>query len=230
MKSYLKWVSVQAESDEADSTVISTVFVIPILLMMIITMIEVPILFSNRNLLQNDLRQGARTVAILGGASDGEGGSALASTYGASDACRVASSWINSRETVGEDGTSYPVVKTKNIATCATAQGIGDNSGYIAFHVYNIECGPNKAKKIGEATYCQASYYYDGIPGGSMSLIGGAQHFGWGRGVYDDAGGTGETHLTGSTGRSAENRGGMNSGIMRMSAQSEVCLDADCTR
>lgn len=260
MKSYFEWVSEQARNDDGESTVISTVFVFPILLMMIITMIEIPIFYSNRNLLQNDLRQGARTAAILGGTS-----TKLSDVYGNStaDACAAGSSdemiseykdrqvstdgnissLVNARITVSGKNVNL-ITGSKSMVTCATAYSIFTNNGYIAFHVYNIHCGPQSTKYIGESTFCRADYYYDGIPGGSMSLIGGTNHFGWGKGVNQAGADVGsDVNLTGNTGNIADSSSssdttlsdntaneptGFNSGTMQMSAQSEVCMGNVC--
>ena len=238
MKSYLSWAASETHSDDADSTVISMVFVFPILLMMIITMVEVPILFSNRNLMQNDLRQGARTAAILGGTGITGVSSAnkLAYTYSDNTACNelgdIDNSWIDPSG-VGHktltDGKNDPVA-------CETASAIGNNKSYIAFHIYEIKCGPVKTNKIGEPTWCQASYYFDGIPGGSMSLIGGWNHFGYTHqdDIYaiqdDNFNKTSNAATTDSSGNVTNaGRYGMNSGVIRMSAQSEVCLGDDCS-
>lgn len=210
MKSFTGFISGQARSDTADSTVITTVFVWPILLMMLITMVEVPILFSNRNLLQNDLRQGARTSAILGGVK-----STLGSTYGAANSCSTISKGVE----------SMLASSANDAVSCVTADSIGKNSGFIAFKVFNVQCGPNQTTKVGDATYCEASFYYSGIPGGSVSLIGGAEHFGYG----DAAGLTSANTATGQAEavakqKIANGQGGFNFGTLRMSAQSEVQL------
>lgn len=261
MKSYFEWVSEQARNDDGESTVISTVFVFPILLMMIITMIDIPIFYSNRNLLQNDLRQGARTAAILGGTS-----TKLSDVYGNStaDACAAGSGdEVTSRYAVvgklSTDGDISSLVDKqitvsgknvnlitggKSMVTCATAYSIFTNNGYIAFQVYNIHCGPQSTRYIGESTFCRADYYYNGIPGGSMSLIGGTNHFGWGNGVNQaDADVGADVNLTGNTGNIADSSSssdtalsdntaneptGFNSGTMQMSAQSEVCMGEIC--
>lgn len=234
MKSYLSWVSEQSRSDDGETTVVATVFVLPIILMMIVTMIEVPLLMSNRNLLENDLRQGARTVAMLGGTE-----SELGKTYGASDACERPdiAPWVTKTTLVAGKYNMSTVYKTDaNMVTCMLAYNIGNNTSYIAFHIYHIVCGPRQAGKIGKTVWCQADYYYDGIPGGSMSLIGGTQHFGWGNGVNQAGDNVGsDVNLSGNTGVAADSYNGMESGreagfntaTLRMSAQSEVCIDND---
>lgn len=234
MKSYLNWVSEQSRSDDGETTVVATVFVLPIILMMIVTMIEVPLLMSNRNLLENDLRQGARTVALLGGTE-----SELGKTYGASDACERPdiAPWVTQTTLVSDQYVSTVYPSEANMVTCMLAYNIGTNTSYIAFHIYHIVCGPKQAGKIGKTVWCQADYYFDGIPGGSMSLIGGTKHFGWGKGVNQRGSNVGSNvNLTGNTGYTADsyngrsgtnNTSGFNSSTIRMSAQSEVCIDDD---
>lgn len=153
MKSYLTYVHREISSDDADSTIISTVLIFPILLMMLITMIEMPIFFSNRNLLQNDLRQGARTAAILGGNGKGEGGVAnkLAQTYADVNACNTRVSLSNASGGSTEDvfikqvktADGHQVVAGDDMVACETAVGIVQNKGYIAFNIYDVKCGPD---------------------------------------------------------------------------------------
>lgn len=239
MKSYLTYVHGEIRSEDADSTVISTVLVFPILLMMLITMVEMPIFFSNRNLLQNDLRQGARTAAILGG--NGSGSNRLAQTYADRNACSTRVELTNA----SGGGTGSQIItsvysggkrvvkggRTDDIVACETAVGIVQNKGYIAFNVYNVNCGPVLANRIGQATYCEADYYYDGIPGGGMSLIGGWNHFGYSHAAdverIRDNNSRQMAEMQDSSDSDTEDHG-FNSGTLRMSAQSEVCLADDC--
>lgn len=236
MKSYLTYVRREISSDDADSTIISTVLIFPILLMMLITMIEMPIFFSNRNLLQNDLRQGARTAAILGGNGKGEGGVAnkLAQTYADVNACNTRVSLSNASGGSTEDvfikqvktADGHQVVAGDDMVACETAVGIVQNKGYIAFNIYDVKCGPDLTKKIGQATWCEAKYWYEGIPGGSMSLIGGWNHFGYSQ--ADDVNNIRDDNAESTSKDANESGHGFNSGILRMSAQSEVCLASDC--
>lgn len=217
MRGILIYLHNRSSSDSADSTVITTVLVWPILLMMMITMVEVPVFFENRNVLQNDLRSGSRTAATLGGVSTNTStGSKLAATYGAANAC--------SKMTTGTKSILKSTVVTNNVngtdaVTCNTATQIATNANYIAFNVYDLTCGPQKTTAVGETTYCEASYNYTGIPGGSMSLIGGTQHFGWG---------TGGISLTGSTDGMNTSKSGLQYGHLKMSSQSDVCLSDTC--
>lgn len=238
MKSYSTYACGEMRSDDADSTVISTVLVFPILLMMLITMIEMPIFFSNRNLLQNDLRQGARTAAILGG-NGANPANRLAATYADKAACstRVDLTDASGGRTGSQVITSVysggkRVVKSnKDVVACETAVGIVQNKGYIAFNVYNVNCGPDLTSRIGQSTWCEADYYYDGIPGGAMSLIGGWNHFGYSHAADVEKIRDNNSKQTGemqdSSDSDVENHG-FNSGTLRMSAQSEVCLASDC--
>lgn len=226
MKNYIQHVANELTTDDAESTVISMVMLFPILLCMLITMIELPILFSDRNLLQTDLQQGARTAAILG--SNGNQG-ALAATYADKNAC---SSTVHVK-----NGGTLPIMQVysggkrlvgeQSTVACETAIAIAQNQGFIAFDIYNVKCAPNLADRIGMPTTCEATYYYHGIPGGTMSMIGGYNHFGWNSNskelndIRNDA-----MQKAAKMGNESEH--GFNSGVISMSAQSEVCLADDC--
>lgn len=226
MQAYSHYIRRISKDDNAESTIVSMVILFPLLLTMLITMIEVPLLFSNRNLLQSNLQQGARTVAILG--SNGNGG-ALARTYADSNACS------NSADIPGEGSTPIlsvysgdkPLVGEQSIVACETAIAIAQNSGFIAFDVYDVKCSPNLAERIGQPTTCQATYYYSGIPGGTMSLIGGTNQYTIGN-EAKDLGEIQKKNAESAAKGGEEDGHGFNSGIIRMSAQSEVCLAEDC--
>lgn len=203
------YIQSRAKSDSADSVVITTVMVWPFLIMMLITMIEVPILFENRFVLQTDLRSGAKTAATLGGVNTIS--SKLAATYGNANAC---STMDASAKAILKSGW-----KSTDAVTCSTASVIAANKTYINLKVYDLTCSPAVTETVGATTYCEAKYNYGGIPGGSMSLIGGTQHFG-----------QGTRGLTLNNSTDGTNTGsGIQYGHIRMSDQSEVCLGTSCT-
>lgn len=42
----------------------------------------------------------------------------------------------------------------------------------VTYSNSSIKCGPNKTAKVGDITYCEINWRYDGLPGGSiLSLI-----------------------------------------------------------
>lgn len=210
MKKRWSYIQSRAGSDSADSTVITSVMVWPLLIMMLITMIEIPILFENRSVLQNDLRSGAKVAATLGGVNTVS--SKLAATYGAADAC---SHLTSTAKAIMKSGW-----RSTDAVTCATASIIASNKTYIGLTIYDLTCGPSVTETVGAATYCEAKYNYTGIPGGSMSLIGGTQHLGYG---------TGDITTIQSTDGHGHSGSGIQYGHIRMSDQSEVCLGASCT-
>lgn len=57
----------RVQNDSGDSTLVSTVIVLPLLIVIFFTIIDVSIYFSNNSLLNGVARDGARTVAIMGG-------------------------------------------------------------------------------------------------------------------------------------------------------------------
>lgn len=207
MKGFIEYAKAAWSSDDADSTLITTVIVYPLMFMIMVTMIEVPIFFENRNQLQNDLHEGAHAAAILGGVNTEK--SSLAATYGAADACN------------GMNANTKAILKKgwkmSDAVTCNTARQLDSGSSYIAFNVYDLECGPKATEKVMSPTWCEARYAYSGVPGGAMSLIGGTQAFGRGLTVNTTDDGYGHKGT------------GIQYGKIRMSAQSEVCMTGACS-
>lgn len=200
-------ISETSRSDEGDSTVITTVIVFPFLWMLGVTMVEIPVFFENRNQLQNDLHEGAHAAAILGGVNTQA--SSLAATYGAANACQGMD-----RNTVNMLKQGW---KPTDAVTCNTARQLNSGASYIAFNVYDLECGPAATEKVMSPTWCEARYAYSGMPGGAMSLIGGTQAFGRGLSLKTTDDGYGKQGT------------GIQYGKIRMSAQSEVCMTGACS-
>lgn len=57
----------RVRSDDADSTLVSTVIIIPLMIMLFFTVIDMSAWFNNRSILTGVARDSARTVAIVGG-------------------------------------------------------------------------------------------------------------------------------------------------------------------
>lgn len=172
-------------SDRADSLV-SAVFVLPMLFFMLVTTVDFGIYLSNRGQIQAIARDGARTVAIMGG-----DGSATLST-------NLEYAYGQSRSTVCKDITEQYVGKnidSKTTIECNVIKSLSNNANLVNVEVTDVKCGPLRAQAIGEKTYCAVYWKNNGIPGSAMSFTRGQDHAGDGLGGTQITRGSGESEV-----------------------------------
>lgn len=181
-------------SDRGDSTLVSTILVIPLILGILITMIDVSVYFANRGQVLNMVRDGARQVAIFGGDGTATSATPLEKAYGQSRTTVCAG--LSSNPTV-----SAALKSTTTATECSVLRNVGTTQGLISFRVTNIQCGvANSAgdftgsatTNIGQQVGCQLTWKYDSIPGSGLSFLEKAKSMG-----YTDAEGLKEMdHIT----------------------------------
>lgn len=169
-------------SDRGDSTLVSTILVIPLILGILITMIDVSVYFANRGQVLNMVRDGARQVAIFGGDGTATSATPLEKAYSG-----------QSRATVCGGLSSNAVIKdavksTTTATECSVLRNIGTTNGLISFHVDSIECGVANASgdftgsattNIGQQVGCELTWSYDSIPGSGLSFMNRAKSMGF---------------------------------------------------
>lgn len=171
-------------SDRGDSTLVSTILVIPLILGILITMIDVSVYFANRGQVLNMVRDGARQVAIFGGDGTATATTPLEKAYG------------QSRATVCAGLSSNAVVKaafnnaTTTATECSVLRNIGNTNGLISLRVTSIQCGVapsggngdftnNKTSNIGQQVGCEVTWRYDSIPGSGLGFMQKAKQIGY---------------------------------------------------
>lgn len=194
-------------SEKGENT-ITMIIMFPLLWAIIMTVIDFGVFFNNRSALMQDLRDGARTVSILGGTSND-----LSTAYGVS----ATGSGATCKATGGTVTDIIDSAYTTDQVTRAVAKKICDNTTYTQMSIYGLKCGPTATSKVGEATWCQANYIYAGMPGSAFTWFGGG----------NDAGITSQGTDTisvnhGTTNSDGTPTTGWNAGTIRMSAQSET--------
>jgi Flp pilus assembly protein TadG len=169
-------------SDRGDSTLVSTILVIPLILGILITMIDVSVYFANRGQVLNMVRDGARQVAIFGGDGTATTATPLEKAYG------------QSRTTVCAGLSANPVisaaVKATTTATeCSVLRNVGTTQGLISLRVTDIQCGVansagaftgTQTTNIGQQVGCQLTWRYDSIPGSGLGFMERAKTMGYG--------------------------------------------------
>lgn len=209
----LKSFTSKIKSEKGENT-ITTILAFPLLWCLIMTIIDFGAFNMNGMQLRNDLRDGARTAAIFGGTNN-----KLTESYGT--ACGGGKD-DGADKLAGKYGSKGGGTDSNNLVTCLVANKINNNPSYINMKLSNIKCGPSSGSvKIGQATWCEATYDYQGMPGSALSLFGiDVQSNSDGKPQYDESGGTGV-----ATTANAQRGTTWNKGTIRASAQSEVTMD-----
>lgn len=153
--------------DKGDSTLVSTIIVIPLIVAILITIIDVSIFFSNRSYIVNATRDAARTVAIFGGDGNANAATPLEYAYGHGglDPC---AGGINNYAMVD---TSYdPFTSSSNIE-CQLMMNLVGSAGLVNIKIKDVQCGPNRSTFIGQQAFCEIAWSYDGVPGSGLTLL-----------------------------------------------------------
>lgn len=144
----------RCRSDRADSSIVSFIFIIPLLFGFLMTMIDVSVYFSNRATIQQIARDGARTIGIFGGAGTETTVSPLEKSYGQSVAACA-------------DGRSL----NKTSIECQVLDRYDDNVGLTNVAITQVDCGPERSTAVGSTAYCDVAWRYNGIPGSTLSFL-----------------------------------------------------------
>lgn len=157
------------KSDRADSALVSLVILIPLLLALFITMIDTTIYQMNRSVLTNIARDGARTVAIYGGAGTATTATPLELAYGVSKNSVCTNSLTlnpvvqKAYKTAGANASS-PV-------ECQMLQTLANTPGLAAVEIRTAKCTPSYVQSIATEVNCTIEWVYSGIPGSAMTFL-----------------------------------------------------------
>ncbi len=160
-------------SDRGDSTLVSTILVIPLILGILITMIDVSVYFSNRGQMLNLVRDSARQVAIFGGDGTAAYVTPLEYAYGVNRTTACAT--LNTRPMVSNAfGASSTAIE------CGLLKNVSNSAGFVSVTVESIQCGAatsagnftlSKALLIGSQVGCELEWRYDSIPGSALGFM-----------------------------------------------------------
>lgn len=153
---------VKSEKGEA---LVSTIIIFPLMVIMLVTAIDFSIYMANRGQIQGVARDGARTVAIMGGNGTATQGTPIESKYGNSKTNSCA-------------GIESKALKSSTTAIeCNIIKGLESHNGLVNVEFQNVKCSPQKANFIGQRVTCEISWKYGGIPGSSLTLMRNAASF-----------------------------------------------------
>lgn len=160
----LKTFMQRLRGDRGDSTLVSTIIVIPLILASLITLIDLSLYFNNRSFIVNATRDSARTVAIFGGDGTPTASTPLEYAYGDAGICGTSIAGNPILSEVRDFSTNYSAIE------CQLMLNLG-SAALVNVKVAHVECGPTKSTFIGMQTWCAVAWRYDGIPASAFSLI-----------------------------------------------------------
>jgi hypothetical protein len=163
--------SSRRKSDAADSSIVSALFIIPLFLTVLFTMIDVSVYFSNRSTVQQVARDGARTVAIFGGnGTIGPCPNTIAKTAGSACESPLEDAYGSSTACATLGTLSTKAVNRTNVE-CQVISRLDAGAGLTNVEIVSVACGPGRATAVGETTWCNVNWNYGGIPASTMGFI-----------------------------------------------------------
>jgi len=151
--------------DRGDSTLVSTIIVIPLIVAILITIVDTSIFFMNRNVILSSTRDAVRTVSIFGGNGTNTQETKLEKAYGS--AVNPCSGLVNNPN-VQISGNPM----TKNTAIeCQLMANLSTSAGLTNVTITKVTCGPSKSNFIGQQAFCDVQWKYAGVPGSGLTLL-----------------------------------------------------------
>lgn len=138
------------KSDRADSLV-TTIIVVPLLISTIITGVDYGFLMNNQSAVSNAARDGARTIAILGGNDPNN----ISAKYG-NDSINASECFLN----------GVPL----SVTECQIYQTL-ETSSLVQLNLNTIECSPGTTSYVGQDVECDVSWNYEGLPLSTLNLV-----------------------------------------------------------
>lgn len=149
----------QFRSDRGDSLV-SAVIVLPLIIFLIFTAIDFSLYMGNRGMIQGIARDGARTVAIMGGDGTNNKGTTIEKAYGAS------------RASACNDLDAASGYKSTNSAIeCDLIKNLKNSKGLVNIQVNSVTCSPQYTTYIGQRVSCEIDWEYKGIGVSGLTFI-----------------------------------------------------------
>lgn len=137
---------IKKKNDESGSAeLIALLFSLILLISLCVVALDLSMFYQNRSTIQSVARDGARTVAILGGAGDKYHMSKLEKAYGTSE----------------------------QLST-TIKKSLEENPALSNVIIKNVSCGPYRTDHVGDETYCSVTFQYYPLPGDPLSLLGDA--------------------------------------------------------
>lgn len=152
--------------DRGDSTLVSTIVVIPLIVAFLITSIDSTIYLLNRQVILTSARDATRTVAIFGGDGTNTVETGLEKQYG-SPTNPCAGNLRNSPVIQ----TPYDPYTHSSAIECQLMSNLASSNSLTNVQIKDVTCGPKLSTFIGQQAYCEITWSYPGLPGSGLTLM-----------------------------------------------------------
>lgn len=163
------------KKDDGSSELFAAIFMLPIMLAVLISIVDFGAYFVNRQSINSLARDGARSVAIFGGNGNATQSTPIEKAYG-----------LNRDEICNGNGDVNTPVFERNLndykfingaytpdstaIECNIMRGIIQTSG-IHLEVTSVKCSPETTPNISTRTSCAIEWSYRGMPTSPLGLI-----------------------------------------------------------
>lgn len=154
----------RAKSDRGASEIISALFIIPLVIAILFTIIDAAMYFNNRSMVQGVARDGARSVAIMGGHGTATMATPIEKRYGISRESACSGLSDNPMVQNAFSSSSTPI-------ECNVMQNLAKNKSLINVKVNSVKCDPSMTTSISQRTSCSVDWGYGSIPASGLLLI-----------------------------------------------------------
>lgn len=149
----LKYTRNKLKSETGASSTIEMLFIMLFLFWILLTIVDLGFYFNTRYTVSNAAQNGARTAAVFGGVN-----TSISNKYGVQD-------WNTNL-------CPHTEIPIDNVVECMVYKELSETVNTVNSKVISIDCGPEKTSGIGDRTYCEIEFKYNGIAGSAMSFQG----------------------------------------------------------
>lgn len=151
------------KNSERGDTLVTSLILMPVLIALLLTFIDMSIFMANRSQVQGIARDGARTVAIFGGNGTPFMQTSLEAAYGSTNSIIGGSATESCSKGVlsGHTGIECNILDSLKSSSLTS----------VDYNSLDVKCSPEKSNRIGEPVECTIEWKYNGIPGSALSFI-----------------------------------------------------------
>lgn len=164
MKKILERMRKASASDQADAGIITSLFLLPVVFFLLISVIDVGLYFMNEATITKAARDGATTATTLGGVGDRDYYAPAESNYPQ----RVSKSELQSKTS----SYGFPV---RNSIEYFVAQDLVESASTYEVELAGVECYTRNSSisisKLGQNAVCEVKWRYNGLPLSGWGMV-----------------------------------------------------------
>lgn len=149
------WLRNKIRGDRAGSELVSMLFIVMFFVPLMVSAMDLSFWFMNRSQIASAARDGARTIAIVGGTGTIDKATQLESSYG-----------LPKSTCSGVSPT-----KARTPIECNVFNSIQKSRGLVSVSVDKVFCTPERTASVGHRVTCTVTYTYKSVPGSGLSIF-----------------------------------------------------------